>query len=268
MSALNTTVTAVVTGGASGIGAATARRLAQDGAHVAIFDLNDSMGAEVVGLIQKAGGTAVFVKADVTNEQSLRVAFAAMAESGQLPTVLVNSAGIVVPVMTSRAVVPEDHKRVWEVNYFGTFNVSRVFADLLINRKQSGAIVNLASTSSLRPVPAAHYTPGKYAIRGLTELMAAELGPRGIRVNAVAPTYTMTPPMLARIASGHRKVESLKAQSALKMLVTPEHVAAAIAFLASDQAEAITGVVLPVDAGWLCSVPYESVEAPMIDVAD
>ena len=108
MSALNTTVTAVVTGGASGIGAATARRLAQDGAHVAIFDLNDSMGAEVVGLIQKAGGTAVFVKADVTNEQSLRVAFAAMAESGQLPTVLVNSAGIVVPVMTSRAVVPED----------------------------------------------------------------------------------------------------------------------------------------------------------------
>lgn len=268
MSTRNTAATAVVTGGASGIGAATARRLAKDGAHVAIFDLNAALGAKVVEEIHQEGGLARFVNADVTNEQSLREAFGTLAESGHLPTVLVNSAGIVVPVMTSRAVVPDDHKRVWEVNYFGTFNASRVFADVLIKRKQRGTIVNLASTSSLRPVPAAQYTPGKYAIRGLTELMAAELGPRGIRVNAVAPTYTMTPPMLARIASGHRKVESLKAQSALKMLVTPEHVAAAIAFLASDQAEAITGVVLPVDAGWLCSVPYESVEAPMIDVTD
>lgn len=260
--------TAIVTGGASGIGAAAARRLAADGLHVAIFDLNQAMADEVVAQIAAAGGRASFLRTDVTNEDSLRESVAALAKQGLKPEVLVNSAGIVVPVMTSRAVVAADHKRVWEVNYFGTFNASRVFADHVIKAKRRGAIVNLASTSSLRPVPAAHYTPGKYAIKGLTELLAAELGPRGLRVNAVAPTYTMTPPMLARIASGHRNVESLKKQSALKMLVTPEHVAAAISFLASDQAEAITGVVLPVDAGWLVSIPYESVEAPLVDVQD
>lgn len=259
---------ALVTGGASGIGAATAVRLARDWQLVAVLDVNAAMAHAVVTRIHGAGGRARFVRTDVTDEASIAQALVTLEAEDCTPGLLVNSAGIVVPVITSRAVDPMEHQRIWNVNYFGTFNACRVFADRLIKAGRRGAIVNLASTSSLRPVPAANYTPGKYAIKGLTELLAAEFGPRGIRVNAVAPTYTMTPPMLARIASGHRKVESLKAQSALKMLVTPEHVADAIAFLGSEQAQAITGVTLPVDAGWLCSIPYESVEAQLIDVTD
>lgn len=260
---------AVVTGGASGIGAATCRRLAKDGCLVVIFDRNADMADKVVQEIAAAGGQARFIEADVTNEPGLRARFEALRdEFGHPADILVNSAGIVVPSSTSRAVDPETHRRIWEVNYFGTFNASRTFADVAIKAGHRACIVNLASTSSLRPVPAAHYTPGKYAVKGLTEVQAAELGPKGIRVNAVAPTYTMTPPMLARIEAGFRTADAIKAQSALKMLVTPEHIADGIAFLASDQAAAITGITMPIDAGWLVSIPYESMDAPVLDVTD
>ena len=260
---------AVVTGGASGIGAATCRRLAGDGNVVVIFDRNDEAGESLASEIVSNGGDARFHYADVTDEAGLRTAFEAVRDAAGHPAdILVNSAGIVVPSTTSRAVDPETHRRVWEVNYFGTFNASRVFADMAIRAHRRAAIVNLASTSSLRPVPAAQYTPGKYAVKGLTEVQAAEFGPRGIRVNAVAPTYTMTPPMLARIEAGFRTAEAIKAQSALKMLVTPEHIADGIAFLASDRAAAITGITMPIDAGWLVSIPYESMDAPILDVDD
>ena len=260
---------AAITGGASGIGAATCRRLASDGYAISILDRNGDAAEKVTAEIGAAGGEARFFEADVTDEAGLRKAFEASSDAfGHLADVLVNSAGIVVPSSTSRAVDPETHRRVWDVNYFGTFNASRTFADIAIRARRKGAIVNLASTSSLRPVPAANYTPGKYAVKGLTELQAAEFGPRGIRVNAVAPTYTMTPPMLARIEAGVRTADAIKAQSALKILVTPEHIADGIAFLASDRAAAITGITMPIDAGWLVSIPYESMDAPVLAVND
>lgn len=260
---------AVVTGGSSGIGAATCARLAEDGCTVVIFDLNEAASGKVIEDISAKGGVGRFVKVDVTDEVGLRDAFMAIRdEFGHPADILVNSAGIVVPSTASRAVDPEFHRKVWEVNYFGTFNASRIFADIAIKAKQRACIVNLASTSSLRPVPAAHYTPGKYAVKGLTELQAAEFGAKGIRVNAVAPTFTMTPPMLARIEAGFRTRESIMSQSALKMLVTPQHIADGICFLASDRAAAITGITMPIDAGWLVSVPYESMDAPIVDVDD
>lgn len=260
---------AVVTGGSSGIGAATCARLAEDGCAVIIFDVNEAASEKIVGEIQANGGFARFMRVDVTDEARLREAFVAVRDEFSHPAdILVNSAGIVVPSMASRAVDPDVHKKVWEVNYFGTFNASRIFADIAIKARHRACIVNLASTSSLRPVPAAQYTPGKYAVKGLTEVQAAEFGPKGIRVNAVAPTFTMTPPMLARIEAGFRTAESIMDQSALKMLVTPQHIADGISFLASDRAAAITGITMPIDAGWLVSVPYESMDAPIVDVDD
>ena len=105
------------------------------------------------------------------------------------------------------------------------------------------------------------YNPTKAAIKQLTELLAVEYGPFNVRVNGVAPGYTLTENLRERIAAGLRDGDRMKQASALEMLITPEHIADAIEFLASAKAAAITGVTLPVDAGWLPAVSAKSYPA-------
>jgi NAD(P)-dependent dehydrogenase (short-subunit alcohol dehydrogenase family) len=100
------------------------------------------------------------------------------------------------------------------------------------------------------------YTPGKHAVLALTQILAAELGPHGVRVNAVAPGYTLSDGLKARIAKGERNPEAIQATTALRRFVEPRDVAEAALFLCSDRAASITGVTLPVDAGWLVQAPY------------
>jgi NAD(P)-dependent dehydrogenase (short-subunit alcohol dehydrogenase family) len=248
---------AVITGGASGLGEACARRFAADGVVVWILDANETRAAEVAADIDARGGSARSVGADVTDEAALvAIAQRIEAESGA-PDILVTSAGILETVATVMDEDMDAHDRVWAVNYRGTVSTCRAFGRQM-RAAGSGAIVTLGSTNSFSALPLPAYGPSKTAILRLTQILAVELGRHGVRVNGVAPTYVITPAMQARIDKGERDPDVIRASGALDMLVRPENVADVVAFLCSDAAAAITGVMLPVDAGYAAAVTYKS----------
>jgi NAD(P)-dependent dehydrogenase (short-subunit alcohol dehydrogenase family) len=149
------------------------------------------------------------------------------------------------------------HDRMWRVNYHGTVHACRSFGRQMVDSGQ-GSIITLGSINSMMPMPLPAYNPGKAAIARLTQLLAAELGRHGIRVNSVAPTFVLSPELQARIDSGQRDLGKIMRLHALKALPTPSDVADAMAFLCSPAARTITGVLLPVDSGWAASVSYTS----------
>jgi NAD(P)-dependent dehydrogenase (short-subunit alcohol dehydrogenase family) len=245
---------AVVTGGASGIGEATARRLAADGCSVAILDLNAAAGEAVAGSI---GQGARFYACDVADAKAVE-AVAARVEADLGPAgILVTCAGLIPAPESIMEMDMAAHDRMWRVNYNGTVHCCRAFARQMIPRK-AGAIVTIGSINSRLPLPIPAYNMGKAAVERLTQLLACELGRHGIRVNSVGPTYVMTPPLRAKVASGERDMNKIMAVHALPQLPEPADIANAIAFLCSDQAKAVTGILLPVDAGWLAAVSYRT----------
>jgi NAD(P)-dependent dehydrogenase (short-subunit alcohol dehydrogenase family) len=243
---------AVVTGGASGIGEATARRLAADGYGIAIVDLNAEAGARVA----KAVGGRFYI-CDVSDHAAVD-AVAARVEKDMGPArALVTSAGI---IPNTEGIMDMDmaaHERMWAVNYGGTVRCCRAFARQMIPHRQ-GAIVTLGSINSRLPLPIPAYNMGKAAIERLTQILAVELGRHGIRVNSVGPTYVMTPPLRAKVESGQRDLNKIMAVHALDRLPEPADIADGIAFLCSDAARGITGVLLPIDAGFLAAVSYRT----------
>ena len=245
---------AVITGGASGIGEATARRFAADGYTIAILDQNQEAGTAVAASL---GGAANFYACDVTDAEHLE-ALAAKIETELGPAdVLVTSAGL---IPNSEGIMDMDmaaHDRMWQVNYNGTVHACRSFARQMIPRRR-GSIVTLGSINSRMPLPIPAYNMGKAAIERLTQLLAVELGRHGIRVNSVGPTYVMTPPLRAKVEAGQRDMKKIMGVHALARLPEPSDIADAIAFLCSDQAKSITGILLPVDAGWLAGVSYRT----------
>jgi NAD(P)-dependent dehydrogenase (short-subunit alcohol dehydrogenase family) len=241
---------AVVTGGASGIGEAAARRFAAAGWTVEIADLNAAPGEEIA---RELGGR--FSPLDVASEDLVADFAAAVGSRRPHIDALVNSAGLLQnPVRLERLEMAE-YDRIHGVNVRGTLLVNRAFAPRMAETG-GGAIINLCSLTTFRPSGQIAYALGKASLKMLTELMAAEFGPRGVRVNAVAPGYTMTPAMKARIDRGERDPRLVEEKSALRRFVQPAEVAEAIFFLCSDAAAAITGVTLPIDAGWLATSAY------------
>jgi NAD(P)-dependent dehydrogenase (short-subunit alcohol dehydrogenase family) len=243
---------AVVTGGASGIGEATARRLAADGYTIAIVDMNEAGGEDVA----KATGGRYFA-CDVASEKAVDAVAARIEKEMGPPRILVTSAGI---IPNTESVLDMDmaaHDRMWQVNYNGTVHCCRAFGRQMIPHKK-GAIVTLGSINSRIPLPIPAYNMGKAAIERLTQLLSVELGRHGIRVNSVGPTYVMTPPLRAKVQSGQRDLAKIMSVHALPTLPEPADIASAIAFLCSDDARAITGVLLPVDAGFLAAVSYRT----------
>lgn len=248
---------AVVTGGARGIGAAAARRFAADGRPVAILDVNVAQGEALAAELGAASGRPVryydcdVADADVVDAVAARVE----AELGRA-AVLVTSAAL---IPNTESILDMDltaHDRMWRVNYHGTLHACRSFGRQMVAGQAGGAIVTVGSINSMLPLPLPAYNPGKVALARLTQLLADELGRHDIRVNSVAPTYVMTPELQARIDSGQRDLAKMMSVHALKRLPVPADVADAIAFLCSSQARCITGVLLPVDAGWAGSVSY------------
>jgi NAD(P)-dependent dehydrogenase (short-subunit alcohol dehydrogenase family) len=247
----------VITGGSSGIGEATSERFARDGYAVAVLDVNDEKGRAVVERIRAAGGSAEYWHCDVADKSAVDATAAAVAARLGSADILVTCAGL---IPNSESVMEMDlvaHERMWQVNYNGTIYACRAFAPQMIAKKK-GAVVTIGSINSRLPLPLPAYNPGKAAVERLTQLLACELGRHGIRVNSVGPTYVMTPPLRAKVESGQRDLKKMMGVHALTYLPEPRDIADGIAFLASDQARAITGILLPIDSGWLSSVSYNT----------
>ena len=244
---------AVITGGASGIGAACAERFANDGYTIAIVDQNIEQAR---GVAARFAHAAAF-EADVSEADQLDSVGDDIIEKFGRVDCLVTSAGILQSIETVIDMDLNAHDRLWQVNYHGTVHACRTFGRYMKSQR-SGSIITLGSINSFAALPLPAYCVAKTALVRLTEILAVELGAAGVRVNGVAPTYVITPAMQAKIDAGERDPQAIKDSGALQLLVKPHHIASAVAFLSSEQAAAITGVMLPVDAGWGAATTYRS----------
>lgn len=246
---------AVVTGGASGIGEATARRFLAGGWTVEIADLDVARGTAVA-----AETGAGFTALDTADDTAIGTfAGAVWARHGGVQA-LVNSAGILQNAVRATEMDMAEYDRIHDINTRAVLMMNRAFGSRMAAAGQ-GVLINIGSLTTFRPSAQPAYAMGKAAIRMMTEVLAAELGPQGVRVNAVAPGYVLTPAMQARIDSGQRNPALMIERAALRRLVMPADVAEAIFFLASDAASAISGVTLPVDCGWLAGSAYSAYAA-------
>jgi NAD(P)-dependent dehydrogenase (short-subunit alcohol dehydrogenase family) len=249
---------AVVTGGGSGIGLATAERMASEGALIAVVDRNGEHARETAARIAGKGGRALGFEADVRSQQQLETAFrTADAEFGRLD-VIVNSAGVI-----SRggleATAEEDWRNVLEINLFSIFYSARAALPLL-RKSGGGAIVNIASVAGSVGAINAPYSASKGGVISITRQLADELAKDRIRVNSVSPGFTSTPLNQSLRDAG---AEALWAnQIPLGRYGFPEEIAAACAFLASHDATYITGVDLLVDGGLSAVARPELARAP------
>ena len=237
---------AVVTGGASGIGEACARDLAARGAQVVVADLDEAQAQAIAVTIPRA----VAGRLDVTNPDDVEMVADWVEREYGFPAVLVTCAGLLQPPLPPEELPIDAWDRVVAVNQRGVF-LSCVAFGKRMARRGFGAIVNVASVAGLRPLPLHAYGPAKAAVIGTTQALAAEWGRSGVRVNAVAPGFVATPALAAAVDAGQRDAAALAEASATGRLVAAEEVARACSFLASDEASGITGITLPVDAGWL-----------------
>lgn len=237
---------AAVTGGGSGIGAAVARRFAAEGAKVAILELAIEHAEGVRGEITDRGGAAVALATDVSSPASVSAAFAAIADRIGSLDVLVNCAGITLPAPL-REMTDEQWRRVLAVNLKGTFLCAQAAA-AVFRARRSGRIVNISSIALLGgPLGRVNYTASKAGVLGLTRALAMELAQYDVNVNAVAPGAVDTP-MTAK-AQTRERWQKVREVTPLGRIGRPEDIAAAVLFLASDDASFITGQCLFVCGG-------------------
>ncbi|MBP5857124.1 SDR family oxidoreductase [Marivibrio halodurans] len=236
-----------ILGGASGIGAAVARRAAAGGAAVAILDLN---GAAAEAMADELGPKARAFIVDATDEAAMAAAADAVAESG-LPPVdgLVASAGIPEVATPIERYAADDFDRILTSHVRTAYVFARAFGARMA-AGEGGAVVFLASVLSFRPGPVLAYGAGKGALVNLTQSLAVHWAARGVRVNAVAPGWTDTPFIRAPRPDGSRRdIEPILRQTPQGRLIRPEEIAEVIQFLLSPASSAITGVTLPADGG-------------------
>jgi len=244
---VNVQKVAVVTGGGGGIGAACAARLSRDGWKVVVCDI-DAGRAEAVA--EAVGGVALAL--DISDAQAVEQAAAWVDEHVGPCQGLVACAAHLENPHPPQQQSDEEWKRILDVNVSGTFYTCRAFGARMAKRR-SGAIVTVASITALAGSPLVAYGPSKAAVVLMTSNLAGAWGRSGVRVNCVAPGPTRTPAVEASYARGERDPQVMIRQTALGRLVEPDQLAAPVAFLLSDDAAAITGVTLPVDAGVLIS---------------
>jgi glucose 1-dehydrogenase len=241
---------AIVTGAGSGNGRGIALRLAEEGARVVVADVNEAGAAETVALIVAAGGQARVVRADVSRREQVEgLVNAALDGFGQID-ILVNNAGV--ESMRPFLEQPEaEWDRIMGVNLKGPFFCSQLAAREMAQAGRGGKIINIGSIcSAVALAGEAHYIASKGGVLMLTKAMAIDLAPYNINVNAVGPGVIETA-MTANSLSTPERVEMFYNHIPLKRIGQPRDVANAVLFLASTEADYITGTILYVDGGWL-----------------
>jgi 3-oxoacyl-[acyl-carrier protein] reductase len=236
---------ALVTGAGRGIGRAIALRLAQQGADVAVLDINEENAKETAELIRTLGRQALPIQADVTDADAVQQAVNRTVEMLGDLHILVNNAGITRDMLIIK-MKDEDWRKVIDVNLASAFLCSRAAVKHML-RKRYGRVVSISSVVGLAgQAGQTNYSASKAGLIGLTKSLAKEVGSRGITVNAVAPGFI--PTALTNVLPEEQRAAAIAA-TPLRRLGTAEDVADAVAFLASDEASFITGQVLSVDGG-------------------
>lgn len=241
----------VVTGAGSGIGRSCAQAMAREGAKVVVSDIDEAAGAETVSMIEDTGGTAMFVKADVTDVSQVESLVAAAVDAYGGLHLAVNNAGIGGEASTAGDYSPDGWRKVQSVNLDGVFYSVRYEIPAMLE-SGGGSIVNIASILGLvgwAQAPA--YVSAKHGVVGLTKAAAIEYAQQGIRVNSINPGFIDTPLLSdAGITPGSDMWDFIAGKHAMNRLGKPEEVAEAVVWLLSDAASFVTGITLPVDGGF------------------
>lgn len=244
---------ALVTGAASGIGREIALQLAREGAQVVVADIDAAGGKDTVGCVISEGGAALFVAADVSERQQVARAMEITVAEYKGLDILINNAAIELEA-TIEETSESDLTRVTENNFYSVFLCSQMAIPLLRERG-GGVIINIASVNGLLGIPKhAAYNAAKGGVIALTRQLAVDYGPLGIRVNCICPGEIDTPMTRKKIGLAqieqHSKVAAGRCH--LRRMGSPQDIANAVLFLASEEASWITGVILPVDGGFSC----------------
>ena len=236
---------AFITGAGTGIGRATAILFARQGARVAIADIDAASGEESAHL---AGGDAIAIRTDVTDEDSLRAAIGAtVGKFGRLDVLHNNAGGSTAADNTAVKAPLDEFWRAIKLDLYGTFLGCRLGIPELI-KAGGGSVINMSSNVALMGVPGRDcYTAAKGGIAAITRSLAVAYAPQKVRVNAIAPSATMTA-RVRRLVAGNAALTKL-ADSHLLGLIEPEDIADMALYLASDASRMVTGQVLPVDSG-------------------
>ncbi|MBS27960.1 MAG: 2-deoxy-D-gluconate 3-dehydrogenase [Alphaproteobacteria bacterium] len=240
---------ALVSGASYGLGAAIARGLAQDGFDVAVTELDPGDLAETIAAIEGAGVRGLAVELDLRSNDSIVSAVDTVLEGFGRIDLLVNNAGMLL-VGSALDVTPDEFDTIMRTNVTGTFLMSQAVARHMLGLGREGQIINLASTFTTVGSPGvAPYGISKTAIGGVTRHLAAEWGPQGVRVNAVAPGTSETKLRAEVMAADPERRESGIAKIPLGRFTEPEDVAGAVSYLASPAAAYVNGHILAVDGG-------------------
>jgi 3-oxoacyl-[acyl-carrier protein] reductase len=242
---------AIVTGAGRGIGSATAKRLAHDGAKVGVIDLREEFCQETVQAIQAAGGEAIALGCNVANSEEVENAVSKVASHFGRLDILVNNAGVLRDNLLFK-MSDDDWDTVMNVHLKGSFVCSRAAQRYMVQQKY-GKIINTSSTSALGNRGQANYSAAKAGLQGFTKTLAIELGPFNINVNAVAPGFIvtdMTRETAQRVGADFEENQKLAAQRIpLRRVGQPEDIANVIAFLASEDASYVSGQIIYVNGG-------------------
>lgn len=245
---------AVVTGAGSGFGAGIARLFAAEGGRVVLADIDGAAAEAVAAEIDRAGGAAVGMKADVTVKADVAAMMRAALDTYGRLDVLVNNAGVAKSDVRAEDTSDEHWRFHMDVNVDGLFWCCRAFGRQMLEQG-SGSIVNIGSMSGFivnKPQPQSFYNASKAAVHHLTRSLAAEWAPRGVRVNAVAPTYIETPLTSFGIKENPAMYKVWLEMTPMGRVGQPEEIASVVHFLASDAASLVTGAIVQADGGYTC----------------